>query len=124
MAKLPYVALVGQTNAGKSALFNRLYGSQEAIVAREPGTTRDNVVRKVTLDETHAFWLIDTAGMKPAEDEFEASIQDQIADATELADIIIVVVDGTLQPADADKHIAKLALKSKKPDTLSDAWLF
>lgn len=114
MSKLPYVAIVGQTNVGKSALFNRLYGSQEAIVAREAGTTRDNVVRKITLDE-RSFWLVDTAGLKSAEDEFEASIQEQIAEATELADIILVVVDSTLYPSDQDRAIAKTALKSKKP---------
>ena len=114
MAKLPYVAIVGQTNVGKSRLFNRLYGSQEAIVAREAGTTRDNVIRKITLP-TAAFWLVDTAGLKPAEDEFEASIQEQITEATELADVILVVVDGTLYPSDEDRRIAKTALKSKKP---------
>lgn len=114
MAKLPYVAIVGQTNVGKSSLFNRLYGSQEAIVAREAGTTRDNVVRKIVAGDK-AYWLVDTAGLKPAEDEFEASIQDQIAEATELADIILVVVDGTLYPSDQDRRIAKTALKSKKP---------
>src|SRR4051812_1957464 len=75
MSKLPTVAIVGQTNVGKSSLFNRLYGSQEAIVAREAGTTRDNVVRRITLDD-RTFWLVDTAGLKSAEDEFEASIQD------------------------------------------------
>lgn len=114
MSKLPYVAIVGQTNVGKSSLFNRLYGSQEAIVAREAGTTRDNVVRKITHD-THTYWLVDTAGLKPAEDEFEASIQEQIEEATELADLILVVVDSTLYPSDSDRRIAKTALKSKKP---------
>lgn len=114
MAKLPYVAIVGQTNVGKSSLFNRLYGSQEAIVAREAGTTRDNVVRKIT-EGSKSFWLVDTAGLKPAEDEFEASIQEQIVEATELADVILVVVDGTLYPSDEDRRIAKTALKSKKP---------
>lgn len=115
MAKLPYVAIVGQTNVGKSSLFNRLYGTQEAIVAREAGTTRDNVVRKITTSSNNSFWLVDTAGLKPAEDEFEASIQEQIVEATELADVILVVVDGTLYPSDEDRRIAKTALKSQKP---------
>lgn len=114
MSKLPTVAIVGQTNVGKSSLFNRLYGSQEAIVAREAGTTRDNVIRRISQDDK-TFWLVDTAGLKPAEDEFEASIQDQIADATELSDVIMVVVDGTVYPSDEDRRIAKTALKSKKP---------
>ena len=48
-SKLPTVAIVGQTNVGKSSLFNRLMRSQQAIVAREAGTTRDNVVRRVTI---------------------------------------------------------------------------
>lgn len=114
MSKLPTVAIVGQTNVGKSSLFNRLYGSAEAIVAREAGTTRDNVVRRINADEK-SFWLVDTAGLKPAEDEFEANIQEQIAEATELADVIVVVVDSTIYPSDEDRRIAKTALRSKKP---------
>lgn len=114
MSKLPTVAIVGQTNVGKSSLFNRLYGSQEAIVAREPGTTRDNVVRRIS-DGEKSFWLVDTAGLKDAADEFEASIQEQIAEATELAEVILVVVDSTIYPSDEDRRIAKIALKSKKP---------
>jgi len=114
MARLPTVAIVGQTNVGKSSLFNRLYGSQEAIVAREAGTTRDNVVRRITEDEK-SFWLVDTAGLKTAEDEFEATIQEQIIEATDVADVIVVVVDGTQYPSDEDRRIAKTALKSKKP---------
>lgn len=112
--KLPTVAIVGQTNVGKSSLFNRLVRSQEAIVAREPGTTRDSVVRKVSFG-ARTFWLVDTAGLKDPEDEFEATIQDQISEATEVADVILVVVDGTKHPGDEDRLVAKKALRSKKP---------
>ncbi len=63
MSKLPIVALVGQTNAGKSSLFNRLAGfSREngAIVAREAGTTRDSVIREIS-DDQQPYLLVDTA---------------------------------------------------------------
>ena len=201
--KLPTVAIIGQANVGKSSLFNRLTRARTAIVAREAGTTRDNVVGKVSYKrrassphenavgatppaleavkrsrgadvsaersreissgdlsekstpaqergagtkaslsdtsialrtalpdafdvketaggraaaDTHAeFWLIDTAGLKPAEDEFEATIQDQIADASAAADVILVMVDSTAYPSDADRQLAKKALKSGKP---------
>lgn len=111
---LPTVAIVGQTNVGKSSLFNRLVRSQQAIVAREAGTTRDNVVGKVSNGE-HTFWLVDTAGLKDPEDEFEASIQEQITEATEAADVILVVLDSTHYISDDDRFIAKKALKSRKP---------
>lgn len=111
---IPTVAIVGQANVGKSSLFNRLYGQQRAIVAREAGTTRDNVVDRVTHDN-HSFWLVDTAGLKSPDDEFEANIQDQITEAADAADIIIVMVDSTQYPSDLDRTVAKKALKSKKP---------
>jgi GTP-binding protein len=84
------VAIVGRPNVGKSTLFNRLTKSRRAIVNEEAGTTRDNVVRKITTSSNNSFWLVDTAGLKPAEDEFEASIQEQIVEAVKqrtLADI-------------------------------------
>lgn len=113
--KLPTVAIVGQTNVGKSSLFNRMVGWQQAIVAREAGTTRDRVVGKVDYGDSHHFWLVDTAGLKDPQDEFEASIQDQIQEATDAADVILVTLDSTLMPSDDDRDIAKKALKSKKP---------
>lgn len=111
MKKLPIVALIGQTNAGKSSLLNRLAHKNIAIVAREAGTTRDNVI--ATID--NAFILIDTAGLKNPEDDFEASIQDQIEDAIEVADLILVTVDSTKYPDFRDLEISRSALKSKKP---------
>jgi len=118
--KLPTVAIIGRANAGKSSLFNRLVRKQQAIVAREAGTTRDSVFGTVQYHhpdrkDASNFWLIDTAGLKNPEDEFEASIQDQIDDAAEAADVIIVVTDSTEYPGDEDKIIAKKALKSQKP---------
>ena len=62
-SKLPTVAIIGRANAGKSSLFNRFLRSRQAIVAREAGTTRDNVLGKVTHGD-HQFWLVDTAGLK------------------------------------------------------------
>jgi len=113
-SKLPTVAIIGQANVGKSSLFNRMVRAQQAIVAREAGTTRDNVLGRVE-HKHHNFWLVDTAGLKDPNDEFEASIQEQITEAADAADVILVVVDSTLYPSDEDRLVAKKALKSKKP---------
>ncbi|MDB5177632.1 MAG: engA [Candidatus Saccharibacteria bacterium] len=113
-SKLPTVAIIGQANVGKSSLFNRMVRAQQAIVAREAGTTRDNVLGRVE-HKHHQFWLVDTAGLKDPNDDFEASIQEQITEAADVADVILVVVDSTQYPSDEDRIVAKKALKSKKP---------
>ena len=110
MKNLPIVALIGQTNAGKSSILNRMARKNIAIVAREEGTTRDNVMAKI--DER--FILIDTAGLKDPTDDFEQSIQEQISDAIETADIILVTLDSTKYFDHRDAKIAKDALRSKK----------
>ena len=112
--KLPVVAIIGQTNAGKSSIFNRLVRKSQAIVAREAGTTRDNVVGNVEGQ----YVLIDTAGLKDPSDEFEGHIQDQIDDAVTSADMILIAMDATKYPNHDDKMIAKKALKSGKPTLL------
>lgn len=117
-SKLPTVAIIGQANVGKSSLFNRMVKAQQAIVAREAGTTRDNVLGKVTYND-HQFWLVDTAGLKDPNDEFEASIQEQITEAADVADVILVVVDSSMHISDSDRIVAKKALKSKKPVILA-----
>ncbi len=111
MKSLPIAALVGQTNAGKSSLLNRLAHKNIAIVAREEGTTRDSVTAIVD----NSFILVDTAGLKDPDDSFEESIQDQIMDAINSADLILLTLDSSLYPSEKDKRIAKMALKSKKP---------
>jgi GTP-binding protein len=112
--KLPIVAIVGRANVGKSSLFNAILGRREAIVARESGTTRDSVAAKASYHEQD-FWLVDTAGMKAAEDDFELTIQEQISEAAASADVIWVVVEASAAITEEDRRVAKLALRSKKP---------
>jgi GTPase len=114
MKKLPIVAIVGRANVGKSSLFNAILDRREAIVAREAGTTRDSITAKATFSGQD-FWLVDTAGMKDAEDEFEFTIQEQITQATDSADIIWVVIEANTIISEEDRRVAKLALKSRKP---------
>lgn len=114
MSKLPIVAIVGRANVGKSSLFNRIVASRDAIVADEPGTTRDSISRKVHHKSSH-FWLVDTAGLKSPDDDFEFTIQEQITQAADSADILLVVVEAHVPFTEEDRRVAKLALKTQKP---------
>jgi GTP-binding protein len=112
--KLPIIAIVGRTNVGKSSLFNAILDRREAIVAREEGTTRDSISAKASYHDQQ-FWLVDTAGIKDPIDEFEFTIQEQIIQAADSADVIWVVVEADVPITEEDRRVAKLALKSKKP---------
>lgn len=116
-AKLPIVAIVGRANVGKSSLFNAVLERREAIVAREAGTTRDSISAKAEYEGQH-FWLVDTAGLKAAEDDFEFTIQEQILQAADSADVIWVVIEADVLISEEDRRVAKLALKSRKPVVL------
>jgi len=111
---VPIVAIVGRANVGKSSLFNAILNRREAIVAQEAGTTRDNVMAKATWNGQD-FWLVDTAGIKTAEDDFEFTIQEQIQQAADSADVIWVVVEANVPITEEDRRVAKMALKSRKP---------
>lgn len=114
MKKLPIIAIVGRANVGKSSLFNAILERREAIVAVEAGTTRDSISAKASY-QGHDFWLVDTAGIKDPEDDFEFTIQEQILQATDSADVIWVVIEANTIITEEDRRVAKLALKSKKP---------
>ena len=111
---LPVVAIVGRANVGKSSLFNAVLRRRETIVAKEAGTTRDSISAR-TEWQGKSFWLVDTAGMKSPDDDFEFTIQEQIAQAAESADIILVFVKTHTIITQEDRRVAKLALKTKKP---------
>lgn len=112
--KIPIVAIVGRANVGKSSLFNAILDRREAIVATEAGTTRDSISAKATW-EGQDFWLVDTAGIKNPEDDFELTIQEQIEQAANSADVIWVVIEAQTQITEEDRRVAKMALKTRKP---------
>jgi GTP-binding protein len=121
--KVPIVAIVGRANVGKSSLFNAILDRREAIVAREAGTTRDSIMALAEIpaglaskdSEASNFWMVDTAGIKDPDDDFEFTIQEQIIQAADSADVIWVVVEANINITEEDRRVATMALKSRKP---------
>ncbi|MFH0818876.1 MAG: ribosome biogenesis GTPase Der [Patescibacteria group bacterium] len=113
--KIPQVAIVGRTNAGKSTLFNRLSETHKAIVSSLVNTTRDrNFANIYWLDKE--FTLVDTGGLDTAkQDQLGQEIQKQVKLAINQADLILFIVDGTAPLMPQDKTMAKLLYKTKKP---------
>jgi tRNA modification GTPase len=87
------VALVGAVNAGKSSLLNALIGTERALVAAEPGTTRD-YLEASTVWHGVAVTLVDTAGTRVTNDAIEARGIELGERRVESADVVIVVNDG------------------------------
>ena len=86
--------IVGEPNAGKSSLLNRLVGRDRAIVSPEPGTTRDFIEERV-IAGAHCLRLIDTAGLNPAPGAIEQLGMDQTKERIEESDILLLVLDAT-----------------------------
>jgi tRNA modification GTPase len=88
------VVIAGRPNVGKSSLFNALSGSERAIVTDIPGTTRDLVTEPIDIEGV-AVTLVDTAGARDAIDVVEREGVSRATRAREVADLILVVVDGS-----------------------------
>lgn len=87
------LAIVGRPNVGKSSLFNRLVERDRAIVTATPGTTRDWVTERISIEGIPVD-LIDTAGLREACDEAETIGITKSREAMAEADLVLVVVDG------------------------------
>jgi GTP-binding protein len=104
---LPLVVIAGRPNVGKSTLFNRLAGRRHAIVADTPGVTRDRKEAEALL-RGRRVRLVDTGGLEEAAPETLAGrLRSGAAVATEVADVVLFVVDARTGVTSADRHFAE-----------------
>ncbi|MCQ2910831.1 MAG: tRNA uridine-5-carboxymethylaminomethyl(34) synthesis GTPase MnmE [Clostridia bacterium] len=105
-------AIVGKPNVGKSSLLNNILKEERAIVTDIPGTTRDTVEETINLDGI-PLKLIDTAGIRRANDEVEKIGIEKSKDLVSSSDLVIAMFDKSRELSDEDFEILKL-LKDKK----------
>ena len=96
------VVVVGRPNVGKSSIFNALAGAERAIVTAMPGTTRDLVAEQINV-EGLAVTLVDTAGWHDARDIVEREGVTRGERAREVADLLVLVLDGSEPLAAEDR---------------------
>ena len=101
------VAIVGKPNVGKSSLLNALLNYNRAIVSNIAGTTRDTIEERVKIG-THLINIVDTAGIREANDEIERIGIERSLEAIEQSDIVIALFDNSRQKNEEDTKILNL----------------
>ena len=115
----PLVAIVGRPNVGKSMLFNRLVGQRLSIVEDTPGVTRDRLYAECEWCG-RKFDIVDTGGIEPTTDsEILLFMREQAQIAINAADVIVLVTDIRTGVTAADKDVANMLLRSRKPVVLA-----
>lgn len=101
--------IAGRPNAGKSTLLNALLEEDRAIVSDIPGTTRDTIEESLAIRGIR-FRLIDTAGIREAQDQIEAIGVARTLERIQEATLLLYVFDITeLEPAEVASDIASLS---------------
>ena len=110
---IPVIALIGRPNVGKSTLFNVFTRTRDAIVANEPGLTRD---RQYGVGERNGktFIIVDTGGLSGEKQDLDELMAQQTLLAMEEADEILFLVDAQDGLTSGDRLIANLVRKSGK----------
>jgi len=112
--RLPTVVIIGRPNVGKSTLFNRVVGHQEAIVEDRPGITRDRKDHEAEWLDI-PFQVVDTGGWMPGGDALEAKVSRQVEAAVKEADVVLFVVDASVGLTDDDQTIANWIRRTHTP---------
>ncbi len=113
----PVIALVGRPNVGKSTLFNRFTRTRDAIVADQPGMTRDRKYGNASINEREVI-VIDTGGLSGEREGIDVHMAGQTLLAVEEADVILFLVDARDGLTSADESIARQLRQIGKPIVL------
>jgi len=115
------LAVVGKRNSGKSTLINTLAGEERVIVSEIPGTTRDMVDVRFTIDDK-SFIAIDTAGLRKArsvDGSIEFYCQSRAHEAIRRADVVLFLIDAYSEISQVDKKLAAVIVETNKPVLLA-----
>jgi GTP-binding protein len=115
---LPVIALVGRPNVGKSTLFNRLTRSRDALVADQPGLTRDRKYGTGKLG-SQPYVVVDTGGISGDQEGIDVLMEQQVRQAIGEADHILFLLDAREGCAGGDELIAQELRRTGKPVTLA-----
>ncbi|MFH1994117.1 MAG: tRNA uridine-5-carboxymethylaminomethyl(34) synthesis GTPase MnmE [Nitrospinota bacterium] len=107
------VSIVGRPNTGKSSLMNRLLNYDRAIVSDIPGTTRDTIEEKLSVNGI-AVQLIDTAGVQESQNILEAEGIRRSREKIEQSDILIFLFDGSYDLTSYDLDLALMVRRLGK----------
>ncbi|HFC54430.1 MAG TPA: ribosome biogenesis GTPase Der [Gammaproteobacteria bacterium] len=110
----PVLALVGRPNVGKSTLFNQLTRSRDALVADQPGLTRDRNYGEGKIGG-RAFLVIDTGGLSGESEGIDLHMAQQAWQAVQEASTVLFLVDARAGLTAADQAIAQQLRESGKP---------
>ena len=114
---LPVIALVGRPNVGKSTLFNRLTRSRDALVADQPGLTRDRKYGVGRLG-SQPYVVVDTGGISGDRQGVEMLMEKQVQLAIGEADRVLFILDGREGLTGGDQIIAEGLRRTGKPITI------
>lgn len=103
---IPVIAIVGRPNVGKSTLFNVLTGTRQALVADQPGVTRDRQYGQGQFEQ-HRYIVIDTGGIGHDDDVMSELTAQQTEQAIKEADHILFLVDAQSGRTPGDDNIAQ-----------------
>lgn len=106
------VVILGKPNVGKSSIMNALLNYNRAIVTDIKGTTRDTLEETFTYNGVK-FIIVDTAGIRESDDTVEKIGVDRSVEAINMADIVLLILDGSCELSEDDQKIINL-IKDKK----------
>lgn len=110
------IAIVGKPNVGKSSICNAILGSNRMIVSDVAGTTIDSVDSPFIYNGKR-YTLVDTAGLRKSarrEEDLEIISAFKSQEAIRRADLVLLMVDGTVGPTDQDARIMQAILEDHK----------
>jgi GTP-binding protein Era len=115
-----FVSIIGRPNAGKSTLLNALVGEKVAIVTPKPQTTRTRIQGMVNLKPQRGrpaaqIVFIDTPGVHRPDSRLNRKMLQEIHEALESRDLILLIVDAWEKFGESDEHVLSLVKRSGGP---------